>query len=399
MFLNREKSDFAENHYYKLNQIFLAAISLWPYQQSKFIIISHIFHFIIMGSFVFFQLTSFLTFQFTLDLFVMVLSNAVPSCLYIVQYYSFCIQSNTIKRFWKDIRDSWNLLKNETERNIMRQQSFFGELCTILLSLSISISIILYAFIELLPTILDLICPLNETRPRELHALAEYFIDKQTYFYPILCHWLICLAFGGFVFMATGTFEMVYIDNVCGLFKIASYRIECSIKKYASYSSVQKKDYEAQRNIIAAVAIHTRALECSEFFSKSFTSYFFVLIVIGVSSTSLNLFRLLRAIISHNMFEFIASILFIAFHFIFLFLGNYYGQKITDCNNEVFNSVYNVQWYKTSVKIQKCLLFIMQNTTIPYVINIGNLVWASVEGFAKLVSTSMSYFTIIYTLL
>ncbi|KAL0126404.1 hypothetical protein PUN28_005052 [Cardiocondyla obscurior] len=100
-----------------------------------------------------------------------------------------------------------------------------------------------------------------------------------------------------------------------------------------------------------------------------------------------------------NMYQLIASTLFIIFHFLFLFLGNYYGQKITDCNNEVFYTVYNVQWYDAPVKIQKLFLFIMQNTTTPYILNIGNLIFASVEGFFKLVSMSMSYFTVIYTLM
>lgn len=48
---------------------------------------------------------------------------------------------------------------------------------------------------------------------------------------------------------------------------------------------------------------------------------------------------MLRAIIMQNMFDFIASILFIGMHFILMFMGNYYGQKITDGNNEVFNTV------------------------------------------------------------
>lgn len=86
---------------------------------------------------------------------------------------------------------------------------------------SIFMSFIFYASTELLTTILDLIFPLNETRPRELHAATEYFVDKNTYFYPILCHWLISLSFGGCVFMATGTFEIVYMENICGLLRIA----------------------------------------------------------------------------------------------------------------------------------------------------------------------------------
>lgn len=75
--------------------------------------------------------------------------------------------------------------------------------------------------IELLPTILDIIFPLNETRLRELHALTEYFVDEKTYYYPILCHWLIGLSFGALVVIVTGTLELVYVEHICGLLKIA----------------------------------------------------------------------------------------------------------------------------------------------------------------------------------
>ncbi|KAL0126408.1 hypothetical protein PUN28_005052 [Cardiocondyla obscurior] len=359
MFSNHEETNFPENRYYKLNQMLLSAVSLWPYRRSKFTNISHIFHFVIMTSFVFFQ----------------------------------------VKRIWKDIHDSWSLLKNETERKIMQQHSSSGELMTMLLALSVVTSIILYMFTELLSSILDFIVPINGTRPHELHALTEYFVDQTTYYYPILCHWILSLCFGCFVFLATGTLELVYVENICGLMKVASYRIECSLNKYALNNSEQK-NYAAYRyTITAAIDIHRRALKCSQFFEDNFQAYFFVLVIIGVISTSLNLFRLLRAIMMQNMYQLIASTLFIIFHFLFLFLGNYYGQKITDCNNEVFYTVYNVQWYDAPVKIQKLFLFIMQNTTTPYILNIGNLIFASVEGFFKLVSMSMSYFTVIYTLM
>jgi len=36
-----------------------------------------------------------------------------------------------------------------------------------------------------------------------------------------------------------------------------------------------------------------------------------------------------------------------------------------------------------SVKIQKLLLFIMQNTTKLYILNIGHLIIISTEGFTK----------------
>lgn len=74
---------------------------------------------------------------------------------------------------------------------------------------------------ELSPIILDVIVPLNESRPREIHAITEYFVDEQTYYYAILAHWVVSLTLGGFVVATTGTLEMLYVEHICALFEIA----------------------------------------------------------------------------------------------------------------------------------------------------------------------------------
>ncbi|XP_067212261.1 uncharacterized protein [Linepithema humile] len=400
MSLNRQGKDFVEYHYYRINYMLLSILNFWPYRQSKFSTIIHTFHFGILISFISFQFTSFCTSQLTMDFVVMVLSYAIPSFLYMIQYYSFYSRPNQIKQIWKDICDSWNLLKNEAERDIMRQHSSTGELGTIIILFAIVTGVILYMLVELWPTILDIIFPLNETRLRDLHALTEYFVDEETYFYPILCHWLFGVTFGAFVVIVTTTLEMVYVEHICGLLKIASYRIEHSIDEYTLHNPIRKKiNCTVLQNITDAVYIHRKALERCQFLLDNFSSTFFVLIVIIVTSLSLNLFRLLRAILLQDMFEIIASVIFIGMHFFFLFTSNYYGQKITDHNNEIFQNTYNISWYVAPVEIQKLLLFIIQYTTKSYILNIGYLILASVEGFSKLASTSISYFTVIYLLL
>ncbi|XP_072749158.1 uncharacterized protein [Anoplolepis gracilipes] len=360
MFLNRCETNFAENHYYRTNQILLSMLDLWPNRRSKFAKINYVFHFVIMLSFI------------------------------IVQ----------VKQMWKNIRDSWSLLKNETERDIMRKYASTGELHTILLTLSVFVSVILYAFLELMPIILDIIFPLNETRPRKIHALTEYFIDERTYFYAILCHWFICISFGFFVLMATGTLEFVYFQHICGLLKIASYRIEHSLNKYILCNFTPKEDHTVIQNISAAANIHLKAIECSEFVRISFMPLFFLMAIIFVSSISLNLFRLFQAIsLLQSIEELITSIAFVCILFVFLFVANYLGQNVTDHNSEIFDKTYNVRWYMVPVKIQKLLLFIMQNTTKLYILNVGNLIAASMEDFTKLTSLSVSYFTVMYSLL
>ncbi|XP_012056630.1 PREDICTED: uncharacterized protein LOC105619721 [Atta cephalotes] len=78
-------------------------------------------------------------------------------------------------------------------------------------------------------------------------------------------------------------------------------------------------------------------------------------------------------------------------------MGNYGAQIITDHNNYVFSTVYNVQWYRTPLHIQRIILFLLQRKAKEFTLNIGGLFTGSMECFAMLVKTSISYFTVIYS--
>lgn len=49
------ETNFAENHYYRLNQILLSTFNFWPYRRSMFSSISYAFQFVMLLSYVFFQ--------------------------------------------------------------------------------------------------------------------------------------------------------------------------------------------------------------------------------------------------------------------------------------------------------------------------------------------------------
>ncbi|XP_018300360.1 uncharacterized protein [Mycetomoellerius zeteki] len=83
--------------------------------------------------------------------------------------------------------------------------------------------------------------------------------------------------------------------------------------------------------------------------------------------------------------------------FLYMFLSNYIGQNIIDHNNYVFSTMYNVQWYSAPLYIQRMILFLLQREVKDFTLNVGGLFNASMECFATLVKTSVSYFTVIYS--
>lgn len=72
-----------------------------------------------------------------------------------------------------------------------------------------------------LPDILDVLAPLNESRTRHLPFLAEYFLDQQKYFYPLLLHANITLILGIVTVVSTETLFFAYVYHICGMFEIA----------------------------------------------------------------------------------------------------------------------------------------------------------------------------------
>ncbi|XP_072744266.1 uncharacterized protein [Anoplolepis gracilipes] len=147
------------------------------------------------------------------------------------------------------------------------------------------------------------------------------------------------------------------------------------------------------QRIVHAVLIHRKAAECVQLFLSNFALMFSILIIIGVSSLSINLFQVTLI----NSISEDACIIFclIILHIIYMFIINYGGQNVTNHGMEVFKSTYSGLWYTAPLHTQKMLLFVMQKGIINIDLRINRFYTASLEGFAMLVNTAVSYFIVI----
>ncbi|XP_026668862.1 odorant receptor 49b-like isoform X2 [Ceratina calcarata] len=90
-----------------------------------------------------------------------------------------------------------------------------------------------------------------------------------------------------------------------------------------------------------------------------------------------------------------ASILSI---FMYMFYMNYLIQDLNNGRECIFTALYNSEWYRTPVSMQKLLLFIMLRTLKGETFNLLVVFTPSLEGFATLVNTSVSYFMVMYSI-
>ncbi|XP_070159835.1 odorant receptor 22c-like [Polyergus mexicanus] len=385
-----------DEYYNKINRVVLKILGLWPYEQSYFGRIQKVFFISILLTFIFVQLLLFVTTQYDTNLLLKILSFVLPMLFCFIKYCIFIIQRDSVKQMLKQNQDNWKLVKDKLEIDIIKKYSYIARILSIILMGLCCFALIMFTILQFLPLIFDIILPLNESRSCRLIIITEYFVNQEKYIYAIFLHHILAISVAIIALCSASSTFLMYILHTCALLNIASYRIENAMEWNMSAISSSTIKYLVYRRIVHAVIIHRRAMEFIKFVTSEFTVLFAILIVIGVSSLSLNLLQFLQLItLTNNMTEILVYALLIFAHLTYMFGANYAGQIVTDHGIKLFKATYNGKWYMTPLHTQKMLLFIMQRGTI--YINIGSIFTASLEGFAMLVNAAVSYFTMIYS--
>ncbi|XP_071581808.1 uncharacterized protein [Temnothorax nylanderi] len=318
---------------------------------------------------------------------------------YIINYNAFWMNTHNVKRLTERLQQICNELKDENEINIMKEYGNSVKRYTVVIILFSMCCLFIVILLPILTPVLDIALHINGSQPRlVLHFMTEYFIDQEKYFYIILLHSNAVICIGATTMTATGTLLRGYLIHACGLFKIASYRIEqaMTIKMLENIST--KNEIMIYKEIICAVDIQRKALKYSQFLLSSFKGSIFFLIAINVISLSLNLFAIFQCVSLGNKEEFVFHLLIVSVILLYMFLASYTGQEVIDHNNYIYIAAYNVRWNVVPVHTQKLILFILRRSSKAFALNVGQIFVASLECFATLLKASMSYFTFMYSM-
>ncbi|KAL0101193.1 hypothetical protein PUN28_018795 [Cardiocondyla obscurior] len=375
--------------HFNLNRICLMLIGLWPYECSKLVRFQTFFCFTILISSVVYQLAVFISEDCTINLILKVFSIALLFFMYVIEYNSFRINRQI------HICDE---LKDEKEIDIMKKCGDDTRRYTILLILLDVINLIVIPLLPFLLYAYDVLLRINKYHiSNVIHMLIpKHFLGRDNYIYLIILHSGSSIAIGGLILIATMTMCVAYIKHACGMFKIASYRIEKAIAINMLKNSSLENEFMMYREIIHAVDIHRKAMKSTILFFSGFQRSRFILLIIGVLTLSLNFYEI-SEIISYgrDIYDCLFHFLIIIDIFAYVFLFNYAGQEFTDHNEHIFTTVYNVQWYVTPIHVQKLILFLLQRGNKTVSLNFGIVFVLSMELFAALAKASISYFTVV----
>lgn len=95
----------------------------------------------------------------------------------------------------------------------------------------------LFLILPVLPVFMDIIMPLNESRPKEMLFQAEYGVDKDKYFYLMLCHAYITSMIAMSIIVTVDSMFFTVVEHACGLFEIVGFvkKLYTHISSYVLY--------------------------------------------------------------------------------------------------------------------------------------------------------------------
>ncbi|XP_014478960.1 PREDICTED: uncharacterized protein LOC106746676 [Dinoponera quadriceps] len=420
----------------EFNRVLLLAVGLWPYERSKFVRVQLILLYSILITSIIFQITEelltgvnlekcispllFLIANYVLMFLATYIAQQVKdhsNLIYITAYnfpwyitplhvqrtILFILQKGTnpfsinlfglvmgslegfsrIKLTMEILQSTYDELTDDSEIAIIEKYGTTAKRYTCVLTLLVSLSISVFTFLPFWPRFLDVVWPANESRPYPpLQITMEYFSDQETYFYLFALHTSVIFCIGETTLLATGAIIIAYVQYVCGMFRVASYRMEQAMVGTLKMSDTKYKSL-VHKKIIYAIDMHRRALKLASYDACAANKIYFSCIYHGFSTGC-------------DIERSITSTLFLLSHYVYVFVSNLNAQQITDHNEHVFATVYNIQWYTAPLQIQRIILFLLQRGTKMFYINLVGLFVGSMEGFTTLTSASISYFTVVY---
>ncbi|RLU21176.1 hypothetical protein DMN91_005549 [Ooceraea biroi] len=382
--------------HFNLNRILLLIVGLWPFQRSKLIQLQLMLFSGILTTFVVFQFTTFLKFECTTDFVLNILSS---SCLFscgLIEYSAFWINNDIIKHAIKKLQHMCNELQNENEIAIIKKYGDRAKSLTKIFTMFAMCCIFSAIFLQIWTHLYYTDMSINTSRSlRTMYIMTEYFIDREKYCYFIMLYEYAAYCIAGFAAVGTGTMLLAILQHMCGMFSIVSFRIEQAVTTNMLSDLNQQNQTIICKKIVDAIDIHRKTMEFCNFLTSNFEGSFFFLILVGMICLASSLVRVVSSI--SDMKQIVIPVISISICYVYLFISNYAAQEVMDHNNRIFDTAYNVQWYAASVRIQKMILFLLQRGSKAFNLNLGGLFIGSVESAAMLMSTSISYFTFLYS--
>ncbi|XP_029663988.1 odorant receptor 13a-like [Formica exsecta] len=384
-------------HYYNVVKRVSSLSGQWPYQRSKTRLLCLCLVTLSTISMIIPQIAKFTTCHGDLRCIFETMTSYMLTTVTLVKLYTCYFNRYKIKMLIDQLFVDWEELETPEEYEIMKRYAENGRRYSLGYSLYCFIAVCMFMCVSLIPQLLDVVLPLNESRPILPTYPGYYFVDEKKYFFYIFSHAIVAWEIAMTGIVTHDCMLLTYIEHVCSIFAIVGFRFEqLTCKRTDSVKILHSQSSDIFRRIAFSVYKHRKALKFAELIEDTFSLTLAIQLALNTVMISITLLQITQQ--NSDIIEAMRYVLYIVAQLIHLFCLSFEGQKLIDHSLQTRNKIYNSFWYETSTKSQKMLLFVMRKSLRPIFLSAGKIYIFSMESFTTVVQTSMSYFTILASL-
>ncbi|XP_012138734.1 uncharacterized protein LOC100875549 [Megachile rotundata] len=318
----------------------------------------------------------------------------IASSIGIVKLANLQLNKANFRKLLNMVADEWENLKLNNELKPLEDLTKLASTVARIYRTCILSSMTIFLSVTLLPSVLDVILPLNETRPRQQLFNVEYlFFDKDEYYYSVYLQ----LSWSTFVIvMVIGFVDSLYIiiiHHSSGLFAVCGEQI----KKVTEMSDavggrISDQIYQCKRCMV----MHEKALQFYEILKETSTKNYFFQVGLNMMGISVQAVLLVSSLDKPDQ-AMKAGVLLISKQF-HLFVVSLPGQVLLDHCAQLAKNIYCSKWYRTPLQIQKMIKIMQIKANRPCALTAGGLYEMSIENFGSTLKSCMSYVTMLLSL-
>nr|KAF7437768.1 hypothetical protein H0235_000159 [Vespula pensylvanica] len=166
-----------------------------------------------------------------------------------------------VKFLFDQIKNDWMEFRNTEQFFIVKHYAEESRIYTLLFMVSFSACIVAILSVPMISIMMDVIVPLNETRPHKLPIQIELFIDENEYYYT--SYIIITLLSCGIIITMIGSYSMftTYVQHACGMFSLAGNALEQILNELELTENKCKSVTNINENIVRGIKYHNKAMQ------------------------------------------------------------------------------------------------------------------------------------------
>ncbi|XP_072757387.1 uncharacterized protein [Anoplolepis gracilipes] len=393
-------------YYYRVNKTFMSQIGTWPYQSKPMRIVIPIVLMVINITCLMAEIARMLDTWGDVDIAVECMISTIVVIACYTKLFNLSFKINQMRYLFSLIEYHWQVFNNSTDVEILHDYVIFSRKVVIFYAIYVYSSTSLYLLMPMSPQILDIVMPLNESRPRKFVFEVEYHIDREKYYYFILCHTHTAVILLMVIIVCADTTYIVYVQHGCSLFAAIGYRLEHIVSEDQTSSLMDEENEETTcrgkavediyfkqttfRELVICLRKHQLAIQYARILESAFRLSTGIQLALNMLALSLIGIQVMSNLGRTD--ELIRYISLCAGAFFHLLCMSLPGQRLMDHSVNIFDKAYRSHWYTFSLESKRLLRILLYRSIVPCTLTAGKIYVMSMANYSMIVQTAMSYF-------